>query len=126
MSEINRVLGLGFDMFTISPEEANEHDYECVFHKIVPDDTPISSDGCAEPVRFGVARMYDDDMVVMCHAHFQRFATDLVEACVIIADAAALGEDVKLIINHERKEAMTTHALANTAARIKQMKEEAN
>lgn len=126
MSEINRVMGLGFDMFTISPEETIEHDYRCAFHKIVPDDEPISSDFCDDPVRFGIARMEDEDMAVMCHAHFQWFAADMVEACIILADEDTLAEGPKVTVNTKLKEAATKHAIMNLAASIKRQKEGAN
>lgn len=126
MSEINRVTGLGFEMFTIPPEETSEHDYRCAFHKIVPEDEPISSDFCDDPVRFGIARMEDEDMAVMCHAHFQRFAADMVEACIILADEDTLAEEPEVIVNTKLKEAGTRHAIVNLAASIKRQKEGAN
>lgn len=126
MSKINRVIGLGFDMFTIPPEETIEHDYRCAFHKIVPEDEPISSDYCDDPVRFGIARMEDEDMVVMCHTHFQRFAADMVEACIILADEDTLEEEPKVAVNTTLKEAATSHAIVNIAASIKRLKDGAN
>jgi hypothetical protein len=125
-NEINRVMGLGFDIYALSEEDTAENGYECAFHKIVPEDTPISGDYCDKPVRFGIAQANDDSMATMCHEHFQRFATDMVEALSIFADEAAFDEPPKLMINTTIKEAATTNAIANLAAHIKYMKVGAN
>ena len=121
-NEINRVLGLGFDMFALSEEDVADNGYECAFHKIVPDDTPISGNYCDNPVRFGITQADDDSMATMCHEHFQRFATDMVEALGIFADEAAFEEPPKLLINTTIQEAATTNAIANLAASIKRTK----
>jgi len=130
MSEINRMIGLGFEISTIPPEEAIEHDYRCAFHKIVLVwCEQISADYCDEPVCFAVARMSDEDMVVMCHEHFQRFAADMVEACIRFADEDTLTEEPEVFVNAELKEAATTHGVANLASSIiyqKQLKKGAN
>ena len=125
-NEINRVLGLGFDMFALSEEDTAENGYECAFHKIETGDTPISEDYCDNPVRFGIAQMDDDNMVAMCHVHFQRFATDMVEALGVFADEAAFDEPPKLLINASFKEAATSNAIANLAASIKRKQLGAN
>ena len=121
-NEINRVLGLGFDMLALSEKDVADNGYECAFHEIVSDDTPISGDYCDNPVRFGIAQAGDDIMVAMCHEHFQRFATDMVEALSIFADEAAFEEPPKLMVNATIKEAATTNAIANLAASIKRTK----
>ncbi len=126
MSDINRVMGLGFDIFVISPEEVVEHGYECAFYKIVPEDEPISSDFCDDPARFGIVTRDDDGMVAMCHNHFQRFASDMVEACIILADEDTLERDPKIAVNTERQEAASIHAIVDIAAHFKYLKEGAN
>lgn len=126
MDGINRVIGLGFDMFVIPPEEVIENGYECAFHKIVPEDEPISSDFCADPARFGIVSHDDEGMVVMCHAHFQQFASDMMEACSILADEDTITRDPKMLVNTERREVASTHAIVDTAASFKRLKEGAN
>jgi hypothetical protein len=125
-NEINRVLGLGFDMLALSEEDTAENGYECAFHEIVSDDTPISGDYCNNQVKFGIAQAGDTGMVTMCNEHFQRFATDMVEALSIFADEAAFEEPPKLMVNTTIKEAATTNAIANLAANIKRNKLGAN
>ena len=125
-NEINRVMGLGFDMFALSEKDTAENGYECAFHEIVSDDTPISGDYCGNPVKFGIAQAGDDGMVTMCNEHFQRFATDMVEALSIFAGEAAFEEPPKLMVNATIKEAATTNAIANLAASIKRTKLGAN
>jgi hypothetical protein len=123
------MIGLGFEISTIPPEEAIEHDYRCAFHKIVPEGEQISADYCDEPVCFAVARMSDEDMVVMCHTHFQRFAADMVEACIRFADEDTLAEEPEVLVNTELKEAATMHGTMNLASSIiylKHLKEGAN
>jgi len=126
MCDINRVMGLGFDMFVISPEEIVEHGYECMFYKIVPEDEPISSDFCDDPVRFGIATEGYDGIAVMCHAHFQQFASDMMEACIILADEGTLERDPKIAVNTERQEAVSMHAIVHVAAHFKYLKGGAN
>lgn len=126
MSDINRVIGLGFDMFVLSPEEVVEHGYECVFYKIVPEDEPISSDFCDDPARFGIVSHDVEGMTALCHAHFQRFASDMVEACIILADEDTLGRSPKIAVNTERQEAASIHAIVNVAANFKRLKEGAD
>lgn len=124
MTEIKRFIGLGFDMFVIPEQDATENGYECIFHKIVDEETPISADYCDEPVRFAVARMDDEDMVVMCHEHFQQFANDMAEALGILADQETFDREPKIMVHTERKVATTNSAIVNLASAIKRQMEQ--
>lgn len=103
MHKVNSFLGIGFGFDLLTAEEGRAT--PCMFHKL-GDEEPHP---CDNPTRLEI-KFTEGDAHYMCAEHFELFATDMVDALSVFADAASLDTEPEVILNTKDKSACTRSA----------------
>ena len=91
MDKVNGFLGIGFGFDLLTAEEGKAT--PCMFHKLGAEE-PYP---CSNPTRLEI-KFTEGDAHYMCAEHFELFATAMVDALSIFADAASLDAEPEVII----------------------------